>query len=132
MDLLRGALVGRTVEGVVHSRLRKPEQVWLTLRGRHSIPIGRDRRSPQSPNILALRTIANRYVASGVFWSVKVGHTPRTRVRGSSSGFLSPSARKEQTKKRLSFSVRVQRSTEKPRRRGEAASTEAGEASVCE
>ncbi|GBP14945.1 hypothetical protein EVAR_6596_1 [Eumeta japonica] len=48
------------------------------------MPIGRDRRSPQSSNLLRLRTIANQHVASGVFWSMKVGHTPRTRVRGSS------------------------------------------------
>ncbi|GBP45126.1 hypothetical protein EVAR_33231_1 [Eumeta japonica] len=48
------------------------------------MPIGRDRRSPQSSNLLGLRTTANQQVASGVFWSVKVGHTPRTRVRGSS------------------------------------------------
>ncbi|GBP82767.1 hypothetical protein EVAR_94925_1 [Eumeta japonica] len=49
---------------------------------RHSMPIGGDRRSPQSSNSLGLRTTANQQVASGVFWSVRVGHSPRTRVRG--------------------------------------------------
>ncbi|GBP22142.1 hypothetical protein EVAR_10651_1 [Eumeta japonica] len=43
------------------------------------MPIGRDRRSPQSSNLSGLRTTANQQVDSGVFWSVKVGHTPRTR-----------------------------------------------------
>ncbi|GBP29631.1 hypothetical protein EVAR_79180_1 [Eumeta japonica] len=45
------------------------------------MPIGRDRRSPQSSNLLGLRTTANQQVASGFFWAVKVGHTPRTRAR---------------------------------------------------
>ncbi|GBP96934.1 hypothetical protein EVAR_77047_1 [Eumeta japonica] len=48
-------------------------------RRRHPMPIGRDRRSPQSSNSLGLRTTANQQVASGVFWSVRVGHSPRTR-----------------------------------------------------
>ncbi|GBP92316.1 RNA-directed DNA polymerase from mobile element jockey [Eumeta japonica] len=71
---------------------------------RHLMPIGRDRRSPQSSNLLGLQTTAKQYVASGVCWSVKVGHTPRsTRVRGSSLGFLCPSPRKEKTKKKDAF-----------------------------
>ncbi|GBP24145.1 hypothetical protein EVAR_10368_1 [Eumeta japonica] len=49
-------------------------------RRRHPMPIGRDRRSPQSSNLLGLRTTANQQVASRVFWSVKVGHTPRTQI----------------------------------------------------
>ncbi|GBP32505.1 hypothetical protein EVAR_23914_1 [Eumeta japonica] len=48
-------------------------------RRRHPMPIGRDRQSPQSSNLLGLRTTANQHVASEVFWFVKVGHTPRTR-----------------------------------------------------
>ncbi|GBP32437.1 hypothetical protein EVAR_81244_1 [Eumeta japonica] len=50
-----------------------------TRRRRHPMPIGRDRRSPQSSNLLGLRTTVNQQVASGVFWSVKVGHTPHAR-----------------------------------------------------
>ncbi|GBP27647.1 hypothetical protein EVAR_12691_1 [Eumeta japonica] len=48
-------------------------------RRRHPMPIGRDRRSSQSSKLLGLRTTANQQVASGVFWSVRVGHSPRTR-----------------------------------------------------
>ncbi|GBP43576.1 hypothetical protein EVAR_87493_1 [Eumeta japonica] len=36
-------------------------------RRRHPMPIGHDRRSPQSSNLLGLRTTANQQVASGVF-----------------------------------------------------------------
>ncbi|GBP54548.1 hypothetical protein EVAR_43420_1 [Eumeta japonica] len=50
-------------------------------RRRHPMPIGRDRRSPQSSNLLGLRITANQQVASGVFWSVRVGHSPRTRFK---------------------------------------------------
>ncbi|GBP90999.1 hypothetical protein EVAR_69888_1 [Eumeta japonica] len=61
-------------------------------------------------------------VASGVFWSVKVGHTPRTRVRGSSLGLLSPSPRKEKTKKKKERAVSSSTAAdEKTRRREEAA-----------
>ncbi|GBP08321.1 hypothetical protein EVAR_78796_1 [Eumeta japonica] len=52
------------------------------------------------------RTTANQQFASGVFSSVKVGHTPRMRVRGSSLGFLSPSARKERSKKKIMSVIR--------------------------
>ncbi|GBP94599.1 hypothetical protein EVAR_65924_1 [Eumeta japonica] len=69
-------------------------------RRRHPMPIGRDGRSPQCSNLLGLRTRANQQVASEVFCSVKVGHTPRTWVRGSSLVFLSLSPRKEKTKKK--------------------------------
>ncbi|GBP04845.1 RNA-directed DNA polymerase from mobile element jockey [Eumeta japonica] len=43
-------------------------------RRRHPMPIGRDRRNPQNSNLLGLRTTANQQAASGVFWSVKIGH----------------------------------------------------------
>ncbi|GBP75072.1 hypothetical protein EVAR_48752_1 [Eumeta japonica] len=52
--------------------------------------IGYDRRRPQSPNISGLQTTANQYVASGVFCTVKVGHTPRTRVAIFKSPVTSP------------------------------------------
>ncbi|GBP74777.1 hypothetical protein EVAR_98162_1 [Eumeta japonica] len=57
------------------------DMLEIITRRRHLMPIGRDRQSPQSSNLLGLQTTANQHVASGVFWSVKVGHTPRTRVR---------------------------------------------------
>ncbi|GBP61557.1 hypothetical protein EVAR_46418_1 [Eumeta japonica] len=66
----------------------------------HPMPISRDRRSPQISNLLGLRTTAKKYVASGVFSSVKVGNTPRSRVRGSSLSSLSPSPRNDKTKKK--------------------------------
>ncbi|GBP88720.1 Probable RNA-directed DNA polymerase from transposon BS [Eumeta japonica] len=61
-------------------------------RRRHPMPIGRDRRSPQSSNLLGLRTTANQQLDSGVFWSVKVGHTPRTRRHDPGATGVTPSA----------------------------------------
>ncbi|GBP76268.1 hypothetical protein EVAR_54955_1 [Eumeta japonica] len=37
-----------------------------------------NRRSPENLKLLGLRITAIQYVASGVFWFVKVGHTPCT------------------------------------------------------
>ncbi|GBP86288.1 hypothetical protein EVAR_91692_1 [Eumeta japonica] len=63
-------------------RFRHPARRVITHR-QHPMSIGCDR-SPKSPNLLGLRITAIQYVASGVFWSMKVGHTPRTRVHGCS------------------------------------------------